>query len=124
MKRREPLRDNIRSVRRASMVLAVVVLSVFAFPKKKDGTKSSGDPVLVDAGAIATCDDLAGAYATARLIEQIPGATIFAVGDLAYPNGSDEDFKNCYGPTWGRFKDRTRPAPGNHEYHNTGASGY
>jgi 3',5'-cyclic AMP phosphodiesterase CpdA len=26
--------------------------------------------------------------------------------------------------TWGRFKDRTRPAPGNHEYHSGGASGY
>jgi ABC-type transport system involved in cytochrome c biogenesis ATPase subunit len=38
--------------------------------------------------------------------------------------GSDEQFANCYGPTWGRFKDRTRPAPGNHEYHSDGASGY
>ena len=42
----------------------------------------------------------------------------------ASPNGSDQDFNNCYAPTWGRFKDRTRPAPGNHEYHSTGASGY
>ena len=40
------------------------------------------------------------------------------------PDGSDEQFQNCYGPTWGRFKDRTRPAPGNHEYHSRGASGY
>jgi len=84
---------------------------------------SASDPVLVGAGDIASCDDLAGAYATAKLIEKIPG-TVFAAGDLAYPNGSDEDFTNCYGPTWGRFKDRTRPAPGNHEYHSTGASGY
>ena len=30
----------------------------------------------------------------------------------------------CYAPTWGRFRDRTRPAPGNHEYHSDGASGY
>jgi hypothetical protein len=37
---------------------------------------------------------------------------------------SDEQFAKCYGPTWGRFKDRTRPAPGNHEYHSDGASGY
>jgi len=57
------------------------------------------------------------------LIDKIPG-TIFAAGDLAYPDGSDEQFANCYGPTWGRFKDRTRPAPGNHEYHSGGASGY
>jgi len=31
-------------------------------------------------------------------------------GDLAYPDGSEENFAKCYGPTWGRFKDRTRPA--------------
>ena len=66
---------------------------------------------------------LAGAEATAKLIDKIPG-TVFVSGDLAYPNGSDEDFANCYGPTWGRFKDRTRPAPGNHEYNTDGASGY
>lgn len=86
------------------------------------GNRAS-DPVLVGAGDIASCDDLAGAFATAKLIENIPG-TVFAAGDLAYPDGSDEQFAKCYGPTWGRFKDRTRPAPGNHEYHSDGASGY
>jgi len=86
-------------------------------------TSSSSDPVLVGAGDIASCDDLSGAYATAKLIEKIPG-TVFAAGDLAYPAGTDEEFANCYGPTWGRFKDRTRPAPGNHEYNSAGASGY
>jgi acid phosphatase type 7 len=79
--------------------------------------------VLVGAGDIASCDDLHGAEATAKLIDNIPG-TVFAAGDLAYPDGSDEQFAKCYGPTWGRFKDRTRPAPGNHEYHSDGASGY
>jgi hypothetical protein len=77
----------------------------------------------VGAGDISSCDDLAGAEATAKLIEKIPG-TVFAAGDLAYPDGSDEQFAKCYEPTWGRFKDRTRPVPGNHEYHSDGASGY
>ena len=81
------------------------------------------DPVLVGAGDIASCDDLSGAEATAKLIDKISG-TVIAVGDLAYPDGSDEQFAKCYGPTWGRFKDRTRLAPGNHEYHSDGASGY
>jgi hypothetical protein len=84
---------------------------------------ASKDAVLVGAGDIATCGELEGAEATAKLIDKIPG-TVFAVGDLAYPDGSDEQFAKCYGPTWGRFKDRTRPAPGNHEYHSDGASGY
>ena len=87
-------------------------------------TKSEeSDAVLVGAGDIASCDDLAGAEATAKLIDKIPG-TVFVSGDLAYPDGSDENFAKCYGPTWGRFKDRTRPAPGNHEYNTDGASGY
>jgi len=79
--------------------------------------------VLVGAGDIAGCKDLSGAQATAKLIEQIPG-TVFAAGDLAYERGSADDFRNCYGPTWGRFKDRTKPALGNHEYAEPTASGY
>src|SRR5882672_6821793 len=90
---------------------------------KAETSAPTSDPVLVGAGDIASCDDLAGAEATAKLIDKIPG-TVFAAGDLAYPDGSDEQFARCYGPTWGRFKDRTRPAPGNHEYHKIGASGY
>jgi hypothetical protein len=46
-----------------------------------------------------------------------------ALGDLAYPNGTAEDFK-CYDKTWGRVKDRTRPAVGNHEFHSSGATYY
>jgi acid phosphatase type 7 len=94
--------------------------------KKSASTVDAGkapDPVFVGAGDISSCDDLAGAEATAKLIDQIPG-TVFAVGDLAYPDGSDEQFAKCYGPTWGRFKNRTRPVPGNHEYHSGAASGY
>jgi acid phosphatase type 7 len=79
--------------------------------------------ILVGAGDIAGCQDLAGAEATAKLIEKIPG-TVFAVGDLAYDRGSAAEFKNCYDPTWGRFKDRTKPALGNHEYGTRGAAPY
>ena len=78
--------------------------------------------VLVGAGDIADCSGLAGAEATAKLIEQIPG-TVMAIGDLAYPDGSKENFA-CYDKTWGRFKARTRPAVGNHEFHSTGATFY
>src|SRR5207245_11006940 len=79
--------------------------------------------VLVGAGDIASCKSLEGARATAKLIEQIPG-TVFATGDLAYEKGSATEFKNCYDPAWGRFKDRTKPALGNHEYVDPTASGY
>jgi hypothetical protein len=78
--------------------------------------------ILVGAGDIADCRDLIGAEATAKLLDQIPG-TVMAVGDLAYPDGSKENFV-CYDKTWGRAKSRTRPAPGNHEFHSSRASPY
>jgi len=101
----------------------VTVFCGLVVPSYAKSEAAKSDPVLVGAGDIASCDDLSGAEATAKLIENIPG-TVFAAGDLAYPDGSDEQFAKCYGPTWGRFKDRTRPAAGNHEYHSDGASGY
>jgi acid phosphatase type 7 len=78
---------------------------------------------LVGAGDIVGCSDLSGAEATAKLIDAIPG-TVFAAGDLAYQRGTLEEFQKCYGPTWGRFKARTRPTPGNHEYNGATATGY
>jgi hypothetical protein len=78
--------------------------------------------ILVGAGDIADCRDLSGAEATAKLLEQIPG-TVMAVGDLAYPDGSKENFQ-CYDKTWGRVRTRTRPAAGNHDFHAAGATPY
>jgi hypothetical protein len=79
--------------------------------------------VLVGAGDIASCKDPEGSRATAKLIDKIPG-TVLAAGDLAYENGSPHEFESCYGPTWGRFKGRTKPAMGNHEYVDPKAQGY
>lgn len=80
--------------------------------------------VLLAAGDIANCQALSGAEATAKIIESIPDATVAALGDLALSNGSAEEFADCYDKTWGAFKSRTRPAPGNHEYHTKGANPY
>ena len=49
---------------------------------------------------------------------------MFAAGDLAYPHGSAVNFAECYEPTWGRHRDRTKPVPGNHEYESAGAAPY
>jgi len=78
--------------------------------------------VLVGAGDIADCTKT-GDSLTANLMDTIPG-TVFAAGDNAYPNGASSDYKNCYNPTWGRFKSRTKPVPGNHDYLTAGAAGY
>jgi hypothetical protein len=70
--------------------------------------------VLVGAGDIANCDLLGGARATAALLDEIEG-TIFTLGDHAYPRGTARQFKDCYEPTLGRHKARTRPTLGNHD---------
>lgn len=77
--------------------------------------------VLIGAGDIADCGP--GTRQTAALIAATPGV-VFTAGDNAYPNGSAEDFARCYEPTWGAFKNRTRPAPGNHDYGTAGAAAY
>src|SRR5262245_7717098 len=80
-----------------------------------------GTVVLVGAGDIA--NGSSAAEETARLLDAIPG-TVFAAGDNAYPDGSASDYATNYEPTWGRHKARTRPCPGNHEYHTANAADY
>ena len=72
--------------------------------------------VLVGAGDIAGCTPEYQDEATADLLDTIPG-TVFTLGDNVYPHGTAAEFESCYGPSWGRHLDRTRPAIGNHEYH-------
>ena len=85
-------------------------------------TRPSDDVVLVGAGDISECESDGDEF-TAQLLDAIPG-TVFTTGDNAYEEGTIDEFNNCYGPTWGRHKDRTKPVPGNHEYLTSEASGY
>jgi acid phosphatase type 7 len=83
---------------------------------------SSADPVLIGAGDIASCNST-GDEATAALLDGIAG-TVITLGDNVYDSGTPAEFTNCYDPSWGRAKARTRPAVGNHEYGTSGAAGY
>jgi acid phosphatase type 7 len=85
------------------------------------GAGRAADPVLVGAGDIASSGT--GDSATASLVDAIAG-TVFTVGDNVYDSGTAAQFTSYYAPTWGRFKARTRPAPGNHDYVTSGASAY
>ena len=40
-----------------------------------------------------------------RLFERFDGDILLA-GDLAYPSGTMEEFRNCFEPSFGRFKSR------------------
>ncbi len=79
--------------------------------------------VLVGAGDIARCGDLVNAYATSRLLDSI-GGTVFTTGDNTQTSGTTQEFNECYEPTWGRHKARTRPSPGNHDYETAGGAPY
>lgn len=78
--------------------------------------------VLVGAGDIAACDN-ENDEMTAQLLDAIPG-TVFTTGDNVYDDGTPEEFMECYEPSWGRHKDRTKPVPGDHDYEYEDGSGY
>ena len=105
------------------MALVTLLGGFLAFgcaPEQPPGLPSG--EVIVAAGDIADCAK-EGDEATARLVSSIED-TVLTLGDNAYPDGTAQDFEECYDPTWGQFKERTRPSPGNHEYHTEEASGY
>jgi hypothetical protein len=62
--------------------------------------------------------------ATARLARALNPRWVIALGDEQYEDGRLADFRASYNATWGALKARTKPLPGNHEYHTAGASGY
>jgi hypothetical protein len=110
---------------RASVIFAAVVTAgaACASDLRLPSAPGSNDiAVLVGAGDIAVCG-AGGSMATGRLLDGQQG-TVFVAGDIAYPDGTAEQFQQCYEPAWGRHKDRTRPAPGNHEYGSPGAAPY
>jgi hypothetical protein len=92
-------------------------------PQPPPATPLTSSVTIVGAGDIAGCST-SGDEETARLLDEFPEATVFTLGDNAYPDGTASQFANCYGPSWGHHKARTRPSPGNHDYDASGASGY
>jgi acid phosphatase type 7 len=104
------------------VALLGTLLALLGCAPERPPRPPSGE-VIVAAGDIGDCRR-EGDEATARLVDDISDRTVLTLGDAAYPEGTAEDFEECYEPTWGRFKDRTKPIPGNHEYDTRGAEGY
>jgi hypothetical protein len=73
-----------------------------------------GSEIFVGAGDIAGCSS-SGDEATANLLDNIAG-TVYTLGDNVYNSGTTTEYNDCYGPSWGRHKARTRPSIGNHDY--------
>jgi hypothetical protein len=113
---------SMRAWRALAAVLPVAGLSLGA-QQTAPAPPSEPAPIVLAAGDIARCEIIGGAVATSRLLDRLPG-TVLTLGDNAYESGTPQEFEKCYGPTWGRHLDRTRPAPGNHDYHTRNAAGY
>lgn len=101
----------LRKILKITLVASIVV--GVSFVGQPHRLYADGE-VLVGASDIAACgsegDDL-----TANLLDNIPGI-VFTAGDTVQGDGTAQYWEECYLPTWGRHKDRTRPALGNHEY--------
>jgi acid phosphatase type 7 len=79
--------------------------------------------IMVGAGDISTCSNTNDSK-TAQLLGLITPSYVFTLGDNVYGSGTSSEYQNCYQPTWGVWKSRMKPVPGNHEYQTSGAKGY
>jgi hypothetical protein len=132
----------------ASMSVAMLLSCTAAVLMAVPGAAQTAPVTLVGAGDIARCD-AGYDEQTAQLIDKalrnpdtgtLPSpdqARVITLGDNAYTSGTRTQFAHCYDnynldsswstydPTrenssyWGRYKDRTMPSLGNHEYLNS-----
>ena len=107
--------------RRRTGIIAIVAVCAGAMTTPR----TAATPVVVAAGDIA-CEGrpCRSQRLTARLIGSIDPTAVLTLGDNQYPTGALHDFRSSYDPTWGRFRNRTYPSPGNHDHLTPGAAGY
>ena len=74
---------------------------------------------------MAAAGDICGdCHGTSELILNRLPAFVLTLGDNAYDSGTLAEFNTKYDPHWGRFKDRTIPSAGNHDWETSNAQGY
>ena len=133
----------LRLATAATLLSALVLAACGDGSRQGDGSNSAAaaappparatgvtGPTLVAAGDIACPPGLTRTATrcrqadTADVIERLNPDVVAPLGDLQYDRGELSNFRRSYGPTWGRFRARTRPAVGNHEFFTPGAAGY
>src|SRR5215207_9667526 len=95
---------------------------------------AASDPVIAAAGDIA-CDPTSSSFNggngssgscrqkyTSDLLVNAGLAAVLPLGDIQYYCGGYQAFLQSYDLSWGRVKDITRPAVGNHEYLTSGGT--
>ncbi len=90
-------------------------------------SQSASPTVLIAVGDISDCrsdkDELVAGVVD-QLLKANRNASLALLGDIAYEKGTAAEFQNCHSPGWGKFKSRTYPVPGNHEYYSLNAAPY
>jgi acid phosphatase type 7 len=100
-----------------------------------DWQVKGADPVIAAAGDIAcepTAKNFNGGYGTtgrchqmetSNLLLKMDLSAVLALGDTQYETGASAAF-SAFDQSWGRVKSLIRPAVGNHESRDPGATGY
>lgn len=119
--------------------LQVIFLSLLAgcatniaMPELKAAANKNVLHTVLIAGDIADCKGAPAAQSNAAKtglltedwLRKTENSSVITIGDHTYPNGTAQEFSDCYAPTWGRFKQKTFPSPGNHDYLTPMAAGY
>ena len=125
----------LQNLRRANLLTFALVIAVGsglacsstpAGPSPGGGGGNNQAPgrtaIVLGVGDIGMCNR-PGVAETARLVAGLEGLLLLA-GDIAYFQGSAANFRDCFNPEWGRFRDRWYATPGNHEYESAGAGPY
>ncbi|GAA2805762.1 metallophosphoesterase [Crossiella cryophila] len=91
-----------------------------------DSYQVGSRPLAEAAVTVAAVGDMCGSECdrTATLTQGFNPTAVITAGDNAYSSGSLSEYRSNYDPYWGKFKDRTFPSAGNHEYRTAGAAGY
>jgi len=105
-------------------------------PSRTAAPSGPGDPVIGAAGDIA-CDPSSSSFnggngtsgscrqkAVSDVMLNSNLTAVLVLGDVQYEDGALTKYQQSYDPSWGRMKNITRPAVGNHEYLTSGAAGY
>jgi acid phosphatase type 7 len=136
LRRRQLTRALVVAAAAALIVLVLLPVRAVVFdsftsisPKTGSPRPAGHDPVIAAAGDIA-CPSSVTTFlechqrGTSDLIAAGGFDAVLDLGDNQYDGGSLYAYDTYYGPTWGRVKSITHPAPGNHEYITPKASGY
>ncbi len=106
-----------------ALLAALLVAFGLQPPAPEAAARATSAVTVAAAGDIASCDE-AGDEETAALVQRIRPDAVLTTGDNVYPVGSWQQFATCYARSWGRFRQKTYPSPGNHDYFTPGARGY